>query len=169
MTRIFIVFVVFIGSVFQSLSQEVDTAFKQMIEQAYSGLPLIMPNQLSDIMHKASPVVILDTREKKEFDVSHLPNAIHFGYDHKNLQVLKGLSKSTPIIVYCSIGVRSQNIGKELVEMGFLNVSNLYGGIFLWGNQEREMRDSLGKTTTFVHGYNPYWGKWLKNNSVVYN
>ena len=39
------------------------------------------------------------------------------------------------IIVYCSIGVRSEDIGEKLKELGYTKILNLYGGIFDWKNK----------------------------------
>ena len=67
-------------------------------------------------------------------------NAIHVGY--KNLTVEQyqdQLNKHQPIIVYCSIGVRSEEIGEKLKTAGFENVKNLRGGLFKWFNENRQI------------------------------
>ena len=56
-------------------------------------------------------VTILDTRKKEEYDISHLQNAIWVGYKKFNIDSLPIQNKKTNIIVYCSIGVRSEDIG----------------------------------------------------------
>ena len=150
------------------LAQEIDADYKKMIERKYDGFPLIQPEVLESKLEKKVPVVILDTRELNEFNVSHIPSSIHFGYDNKNWKSLENVPKNTEIIVYCSIGVRSQEIGKELSEKGYKNVSNLYGGVFLWADQKRSLEDKSGNSTNKVHGYNKFWGKWVKKAEAVY-
>jgi len=49
---------------------------------------------------------VLDTRKKAEYEVSHLPGAIWAG-ENLDVSLLKNVSKEKPIVVYCSIGVRS--------------------------------------------------------------
>jgi len=90
-----------------------------------------------DALAATDSVLLLDTREKNEFNVSHLKDAIWVGYDtfdKKNITATI-TDKKTPIVVYCSIGVRSENIGEILTKMGYSNVKNLYGGIFDWKNK----------------------------------
>ncbi|MGI9548031.1 MAG: rhodanese-like domain-containing protein, partial [Flavobacteriaceae bacterium] len=84
-----------------------------------------------------SQFLILDTREKYEYDVSHLPGAQWVGYKSFSLDRMKtALSRmDTSIVVYCSVGVRSENIGEKFLDMGYTEVNNLYGGIFEWKNK----------------------------------
>ena len=84
-----------------------------------------------------SNAVILDVREKDEFEVSRLKNAIWIGYDDFDISRIDSIDKEQEIIVYCSVGYRSSKIGEELIESGFKNVKNLYGGIFKWANENR--------------------------------
>jgi len=164
---LFISFSVFLVG-YSSFAQEIDRSYKKMIERKYDGFPLIQPEVLEDKLENKVPVVILDTRELNEFHVSHIPGAFYFGYDIKNWKALDNIPKNAEIIVYCSIGVRSQNIGKELADRGYNNVSNLYGGVFLWADQNRSLEDNAGSTTNKVHGYNLVWGKWVKKAEAVY-
>lgn len=157
----------FLGLIFTNLfGQEVDPDYKKMIERKYK-FPTISPDSASMILNESN-VIFLDTREPEEYNVSHLPNAYLFGYDLPNWTTIDTVSKNKTIIVYCSIGVRSQNIAEELKEKGFSDVKNLYGGIFLWADQSREMVDDNNKETSKVHGYNKYWGRWVKKAEIVY-
>jgi len=113
--------------------------------------------------------IFLDAREKKEYDVSHIKKAVYVGYDHFNLAAVKNVAKEAEIIVYCSIGKRSEDITQKLNKAGYNNVSNLYGGIFEWVNQGNEVVDVNNKSTTKVHAYGRLWGKWLDKGEKVYN
>lgn len=156
-----------LGLTFTNLiGQEIDPDYKIMIERKYE-FPTISPDSASMILNKSN-VIFLDTREPEEYNVSHLPNAILFGYDNPNWKAVDTISKDKKVIVYCSIGVRSQNIAKELKEKGFDDVKNLYGGIFLWADQSREMVDDNNNETSKVHGYNKFWGRWVKKAETVY-
>ena len=148
------------------LGQEIDPDYKIMIEKKYE-FPTISPDSASKILYN-DDIIFLDTREPEEYNVSHLPNAILFGYDDPNWKAVDTLNKNITVIVYCSIGVRSQNIAEELNEKGFNNIKNLYGGIFLWADQSREMFDNQNNETSKVHGYNKFWGRWVKKAETVY-
>lgn len=147
-------------------SQDIDENYRKIIERKYDEFPTIKPSE-SEVKINTD-VYFLDTREQNEFKVSHLPNAIHIGYNNLDWAKINTIDKDAEIIVYCSIGVRSQDIGKQLKEKGFSNVKNLYGGIFLWANQARAMEDINKKSTTKVHGYNKHWGRWIKKAEAVY-
>lgn len=113
--------------------------------------------------------VFLDTRAKNEFDVSHIEGAQYVGYDDFDMSRVAGYDKDTAIIVYCSIGYRSENIAEKLQKEGFTNVKNLYGGLTEWMNKGKTVVDSTGQETNRVHGYSSLWGKWYLDAEVVYD
>ena len=126
--------------------------------------------QISEAIEKDS-VVFLDTREIGEFEVSHLKNAVWVGYDKFDPQIVKDSipNTNTPIIVYCSIGVRSEDIGEKLQKLGYTNIQNLYGGIFKWKNMGYPVFDSIGNETKKVHAFNKLWGNLLTKGEKVYD
>lgn len=126
-------------------------------------------NEISvDALVKLKDVVLLDAREQAEYKVSHLLNARYVGYDNFNIDSLKNIDKQATVIVYCSVGYRSEKIAERLKSEGFTNVSNLYGGIFEWVNQGNQVVDSNEKRTNDVHAYNKTWGIWLNKGNKVY-
>ncbi len=112
--------------------------------------------------------LFLDAREKPEYYVSHIKNAQWVGYTDFSLSRVKNISKTTPIVVYCSVGYRSEKVTQQLQKAGFTNVSNLYGGIFEWVNQEQPLVTPKNKPTTKIHAYNRTWGVWLNKGEKVY-
>lgn len=114
--------------------------------------------------------LLLDTRESEEYQISHLEDAIWIGHDQFDIAAFTTQfpDKKAPLIVYCSIGVRSENIGEKLQEAGYENVQNLYGGIFEWKNKGYPVVDPRKKKTEKVHAYSKYWGRLLTNAEKVY-
>ena len=112
----------------------------------------------------------LDARELNEFTVSHIPKAIHVGYNEfDSSKVFSSIkNKRDTVVVYCSIGVRSEDIGEKLLSAGYANVYNLYGGIFEWKNQGNKIVDNKENATDSVHAYSKYWSKFLKSGVKVY-
>lgn len=109
----------------------------------------------------------LDTRSWAEYAVSHLPGAIWVGYDRFDSSRVAGLSRQRPILVYCSVGVRSETIGTQLQALGFDAVYNLAGGLFEWHNQGYPLHRA-GRLTDTLHGYDRHWGLWVQGGVVVY-
>ena len=125
------------------------------------------------VQELASPktkVLILDTREPKEFEISHIKDAICIGYDYFNIENFKKEhpNKTQKIVVYCSLGIRSETIGKKLKDAGYTNIKNLYGGIFEWKNNDFDVFNSNGKITDSVHAFSEEWSKWLKKGVKIY-
>tara|TARA_Y100000589_G_scaffold317298_1_gene343181 strand:+ start:112501 stop:112965 length:465 start_codon:yes stop_codon:yes gene_type:complete len=145
------------------------SSFKEMTDDLYSHtVPLIYAKDVMDSLSNNKPVVILDAREQEEYNVSHLPGAIYVGYDDFEPEKLKHIDKSKTIVVYCSVGYRSEKIGEKLKALGYKNVFNLYGGIFDWKNKGFRVVDNQGKETEKVHPYNEKWGVWLTKGEKAY-
>lgn len=113
-------------------------------------------------------VIWLDAREQNEYDVSHIEGAQFVGYDNFKIKSVENIDKDLVIIVYCSIGYRSEKVAEKLEKAGYTNVKNLYGGIFDWYNSGQAVVDSLGNPTKKVHGYGRTWGVWLNDAETVY-
>ena len=163
---------VFIGIgfifLFGSFAEE---TFDQMASKMGKGkATFVKAIVLKEWMDLKKQVTILDTREAKEFQTSHLPKAFHLGYDNFSLEnSVKLFKKDEVIICYCSVGYRSQKIAEKLLNAGYKKVYNLYGGIFNWVNLGYEIVDAKGEKTNRVHAYNKDWGKWLVKGEKVFN
>jgi rhodanese-related sulfurtransferase len=111
-------------------------------------------------------VTYLDAREPAEFDTSHIPGAVFIGFDHWDSQAVQALPKDHTLVVYCSIGYRSEKIAGKLKKMGFQKVYNLYGSIFEWANEGNSLVSNNNTPTLKLHTYNKKWGKWVDNPSI---
>ena len=123
---------------------------------------------VADIDDNDQDIVFLDAREKSEYEVSHIKNAIWIGYDDFKLSRVKAVKKIDKIIVYCSVGYRSEKVGEKLISAGYKNLYNLYGSIFEWVNQDRPVYNMEGDRTYKVHAFDQEWGRWLKKGEKVY-
>lgn len=150
-----------------SLSFGQSTEYKKMLNQYYNGFTTM---SIADVLKhvKAKDAYLIDVREKNEFNVSHIENATRVTPGSTSIKQFKDVDKSTLIIVYCSVGARSQTYGELLLKKGFTNVVNMYGGMFHWANSGYPMIDPEGKSTQKIHGYNKEWGKWVTKGTVVY-
>ncbi len=148
-------------------SQNTQADFHNMLDDLYSWtVPVMMPEEL--LANGLEKYILLDAREKEEFEVSHLPGAKYSGYNRVEEELLEKLPKNKPVVVYCSVGYRSEKIGEKLKKMGFQKVYNLYGGIFEWKNKGNKVIDAQGSTTEKVHAYNKDWGRWLNKGEKTY-
>lgn len=109
--------------------------------------------------------VVLDTRQKEEYDVSHLPDAIWVGERWRSSTRWK---TDVKIVVYCSVGVRSEDYGEQMQDAGYKEVKNLYGSIFAWKDAGYDVVDATGRVTENVHIYSNTWAKYLKTGIKKY-
>lgn len=123
--------------------------------------------QVQEATRDSANILFLDAREPKEFAVSRIQNAVAVGYDNFDLKKLPEIQKDRRIVIYCSVGYRSEKIAEKLLAAGYKNVSNLYGGIFEWVNQGHPVFNDKGQTRE-VHAYSRTWGIWLKKGKKVY-
>lgn len=106
---------------------------------------------------------ILDVRDENEFAISHLEGAIRF-----EEKVLERLNPKEPVLVYCTVGLRSNKLAQTLREEGFSKIVELQNGLIGWSNAELPMVNSSNSTTDSVHVYNQYFGTLLKKGTAVY-
>jgi rhodanese-related sulfurtransferase len=146
-----------------SQSKKFEKLLKRNLKQS---VPVL---RISEVL-ATEDYVLLDTREEKEFKTSHLKNANQVGYDFFDIEtVIKNYpDKTQPILVYCSIGLRSELVGEKLLKAGYTDVHNLYGGVFEWKNQSHEVVDQNEKSTEKIHTFSKEWSKWLTNGEKVY-
>lgn len=166
MFRILISIFFFLSPLFELHAQS--KAFNLMLDQLLDESVEQVDVQSFQEISKNNKVHILDAREKEEFEVSHIEGAEYIGYERFKNSSVKSISKSDTILVYCSVGYRSEKIGERLKKMGFENVYNLRGGIFQWKNEGKETLNSNNQTTDSVHAYSPEWGIWLNEGIKVY-
>lgn len=156
----------FFTSVFSSCAQE--KAYHKVINTLYKGtVPTITAEEVN-AKQTNEHIIILDSREPAEFQVSHIEGAIPVGFDDFQMANLPSISKTDTVIVYCSVGYRSERIGEKLLAAGYLNVFNMYGGIFEWVNHNLPVVDTNNTPTDTTHAYSRLWGKWLTKGEKVY-
>ena len=162
----------FLSSIFLGISSYAQrpinaTKNPKFSDKINSYLSYSIPTITIKEIEKMVDIQFLDTREPEEYNVSHIPNARYIGYKDLDMKVLDKVDKEKPIVLYCSIGYRSEKIGEKLKKKGYKKVYNLYGSIFEWANQGLPLEDINGKETKKIHVYNKNWGKWMENEQYI--
>ena len=148
------------------IAQIKNPEYKQTIDSLYSNrVPLISIEELIKI--DKYNLYILDTREEDEFNVSHLKNARQVGNFWFDMRKVYDIPKNATVVVYCSVGVRSEKIAEKLIASGYKNVFNLYGGIFEWINQSHPVYKQNGVQTAEIHTYDKNWERWAECGTKV--
>ena len=78
-------------------------------------------------------VVILDVREKDEYDSGHIKNAVLLPVGSINEETAASVipHKDSVVLVYCRSGNRSKTASDALVRLGYTNIYE-FGGIITW-------------------------------------
>lgn len=89
--------------------------------------------QVKEIIETGQDVVLLDVRERWEYETGHIPGAINLPWNSQVLQAeYASLPKDRPVIVVCRSGNRSRLASAFLDERGFGDVRNMLGGMVSW-------------------------------------
>lgn len=143
------------------LKREVDALITQ-------DVPIITCEELASLRNTNKGLVLLDARPSNEYEVSHIKGAKHIGYESFSIEDIWSIDRESEVVIYCSVGQRSEEVGKKLMDMGFKNVRNLYGSIIEWVNQGHEVVDPSGQPTRRVHVHERRRAKWLRNGKSVF-
>ena len=96
----------------------------------------VTPSKASVLINTKEGMQIIDTRTGWERSGGWIANSVHIsffdflfggGYDR--------VEKDTPVLVYCSHGVRSYRVARSLVKRGWKEVYDLEGGMNAWLKQ----------------------------------
>lgn len=141
--------------------------FRQMLDSLYqeNNTPLISVRDFLKL--DKHDLFILDTREEEEYEVSHLKNARQVGYFWFDMRKVYDIPVKSTIVVYCSVGSRSDKIAEKLIEAGYKNVFNLHGGIFEWVNEGHPVYKKNGVQTSEIHTFNKEWSRWVERGTKV--
>ena len=103
--------------------------FLAIVEAARSEISEYEAPDLRTMMDDGAPLVVIDVREQHEFEAGHLIGAIHIGKGVIERDIEKhGFGDEARIVLYCGGGYRSAIAAKSLKDMGWTNVSSLWGG-----------------------------------------
>ncbi len=127
---------------------------KRWVHQSFPSIESISTADLADWLAQAAPApVLIDARREAEYAMSHLPQAIWAN----TVEAIEaaGISKESPIVLYCSVGYRSARLAQTLQAAGY-SVMNLEGSLFQWANEGRPLVADGGATHQ-VHPYSRLW------------
>lgn len=157
------------------------------LKSKYPKVPVITTDELQKLMKTSETrqrkLVLLDTREEREFKVAHLAKAVRLDPDETDMSKVikmiqqKGGPPQDPktVICYCAVGWRASIMSQRLLDKleelekqdtkPDMKVYSLEGAIFKWANESKEMVDPDGNSTPNVHGFDWIW-QMLVNKDV---
>jgi len=125
--------------------------FLAQVEAAYPGTPSVTASAV--LTGSGAPrAILVDVREPHERAVSVIPGAIT-----PDALARLGPPDDRPIVVYCTIGMRSAGWTQRLRADGWGNARNLSGGVLAWAAAGGAFVALDGRPTRHVHVYGRTW------------
>ena len=108
------------------------SGFEKLVAHAKRNITEISPQDAAAKL-KSGEAIIVDVREKEEWDEEHIPDATHLSRGTIELEIeekFPDLNKT--IITHCGGGGRSALAAESLQRMGYKNVRSMAGGFKAW-------------------------------------
>lgn len=141
--------------------------YQAYLNEVYSGfLPGITVESLQGLGDEK--IYYLDSREQQEYRVSHIKYARQVGNLWFDMRDVYDIPKDAFIVVYCTIGDRSQRVGEKLVNAGYSQVYFLYGGMIEWMNMGNPVYTEKEIQTPQVLLSKKSWESWLEKGKAIF-
>src|SRR5881392_1792622 len=114
---------------------------QDLIEDAKRQIEEVTPEQVRQMQERSEPVVYLDVREPNEWNLGHLPRAIHLPRGNLEGKVEGLIDRNQKVVVYCARGNRSALAALTMQQMGYAKVSSMAQGIQGWADIDGEIED----------------------------
>ena len=106
--------------------------YQQLVAEAKKHVTEISPEDAAKKLQNKE-VVIVDVREKDEWDEGHIPGASHMSRGTIEFDIEEKVpDPNAMIICHCGGGGRSALAAENLQKMGYKNVRSMAGGLRAW-------------------------------------
>ena len=108
------------------------TGFEKLVAEAKKKITEISPTE-AVAKSQSGEAVIVDVREKDEWDEEHIPDATHLSRGTIELDIEEKVPDPNALIIcHCGGGGRSALAAESLQKMGYKNVRSMSGGFKAW-------------------------------------
>ena len=106
--------------------------FEKLVAEAKKNIREMSPTEAAAKL-KSGEAVIVDVREKDEWDEEHIPGAMHMSRGAIELDIEEKVPDTNAMIIcHCGGGGRSALAAESLQKMGYKNVRSMVGGFKTW-------------------------------------
>src|SRR5205823_13582556 len=106
--------------------------FEKLVAEAKKNITEISSEDAA-VKFKSGEALIVDVREKDEWDEEHVPGAIHMSRGTTELDIEEKVPDTNALIIcHCGGGGRSALAAESLQKMGYKNVRSMTGGFKAW-------------------------------------
>ncbi len=128
-------------------------SFRSLSERAAAQINEIMPWDLQAMLMRPSDVMVLDVRERAEFEAAHIKGALNVPrgileaaceWDYAETEPELVSARQRPIIIVCRSGNRSALAALVMRAIGYENVASMKLGIKGWNDGDLPLVDCRG-------------------------
>jgi rhodanese-related sulfurtransferase len=106
--------------------------FLKLAAEAKSRIRQMAPEDV-ELAIRTGRAVVLDVREKEEYEQKRVPFALHLSRGVLEMRIHEVVpDKMAAVICYCSGGNRGALAADTLLRMGYVNVVSIEGGLSAW-------------------------------------
>jgi rhodanese-related sulfurtransferase len=112
---------------------------QDLIDEAKQQIDEVTPEQVREMQARNERVVYLDVREPNEWNLGHLPQAVHLPRGNLETKVEAMIDRTQRVVVYCARGNRSALAALTMKQMGYENVASMARGFQGWADINGEV------------------------------
>lgn len=129
--------------------------YDQFVADIAGEVSEIFPWDLEEVIEQEPDLLLLDIRERAEFEAAHIAGALNvprgilepaadYGYIETEPELME--ARDRPVVVICRSGRRSALAADTLQQMGFENVRTLKLGVKGWNDSEYPLVAGRGES-----------------------
>lgn len=103
-----------------------------LISEAKKRIREVSPSEVKGMVERKDDVVMLDVREPNEWNLGHIPGAVHIPRGTLETKVEQVIPRDRQVVLYCAGGNRSALAADTLQQMGYENVASMADGWRGW-------------------------------------
>jgi rhodanese-related sulfurtransferase len=103
-----------------------------LINDAKTRIREVTPQQVREMLARGENAVYLDVREPNEWNLGHLPGAVHIPRGTLETKIEASIPRERKVVIYCAGGNRSALAADTLQQMGYRDVVSMSGGFTAW-------------------------------------
>ena len=106
--------------------------YQKLVADARKNITEISPHDAAAKL-KSGEAMIVDVRDKDEWDEGHIPGAMHMSRGTIELDIEEKVPDPNAVVIcHCGGGGRSALAADSLQKMGYKNVRSMAGGLKAW-------------------------------------
>ncbi len=103
-----------------------------LINDAKTRIDEVEASEVKTMVQSGTSAVLLDVREPNEWNLGHIPGAIHIPRGTLETKVEQMVPRDREVVIYCAGGNRSALAADTMQQMGYEKVSSMAGGWRAW-------------------------------------